>query len=271
MITPKPQNPPILISSWKSPIAKPNWRAHRPQRKPVTIAVGFLHDGGLLLCADTKVSGAIKENQSKIDVRVSNNGYCRVAFAMSGVDLNFSKSAVDKCWAYVQEKGIDFATDPIQKVAQAVEESLADFYTTYIFPHPDRQPNMPYLQLLIGIWLRDQVRLYVSYETLMRPVEQYECIGSASYLAKYLIGQYIKANPCRLDFADAELMATIAVRSAIEYDEACGGDAELLTISNDGTVNGPEPAGNEDFKFVEGMANLIWRFHRNFIHLGSRS
>jgi hypothetical protein len=65
-------------------------------------------------------------------------------------------------------------------------------------------------------------------------------------------------------------MATVAVRSAIEYDEACGGIAELLTIASDGTVNGPKPATKEDFQFVEGMNSLIWKFHRNFIHLGNR-
>lgn len=153
MIAPKPQKPPIPINQWSSPVHRQDWRAHRPQRKPVTIAVGFTYDGGLLLCADTKVSGVIKENQSKIDVRVSNNGYCKIAFAMSGIDLNFPKSAVEKCWEYVQTE-CDFATDSLESIAGAVERSFAQFYQDYIFPHPDRQPNMPYLQFLVGIWLR---------------------------------------------------------------------------------------------------------------------
>jgi hypothetical protein len=269
MISPKPQKPPIRIDQANHWLRRPDHPANRPKRNRLTIAVGFTHDGGLLLCADTKVSGAIKENQSKLDVRTSNNGYCRIAFAMSGIDLNFPKSAVEKCWEYVQ-KECDFATDSIEDVAEATETSLAEFYRDYIFPHPDRVPNVSYLQFLVGIWLRDRTRLYVSYETLLRPVERYECIGSASYLAKYLIGQYIKANPSRLDFADAELMATVAVRSAIEYDEACGGIAELLTIENNGTVHGPVPVAKESFRFVEGIANLVWKFHRNFIHLENR-
>jgi hypothetical protein len=231
----------------------------------MTIGIGFASDGGLLLCADTKVSGAIKENQSKIDLRVSSNGYCRIAFVMSGIDLNFPKSAVEKCWEFVQ--GVDFATDSMDTVAQAVEESLSGFYERYILHHPDRQPNAPYLQILVGIWLRNETRLYVSYETLFRRVDTYECIGSAAYLAKYLIQQYRKANPGQFDIEDAKLMATVAVRSAIEYDESCGGSPELLTITKDGMVNGPRPAAEETFQFVDRISDLIWRFHHNFVHL----
>lgn len=275
MIAPKPLTPPIRIDQSnprlrlrRSP--DPNHPANRPKRDRVTVAVGFAHQGGLLLCADTKVSGAIKENQSKIDVRVSNNGYCRIAFAMSAIDLNFPKSAVDKCWAHIEEKGIDFATASMETVAMAVEESLADFYAKYIFPHPDRQPDSLYLQFLVGIWLRDQTRLYVSYETLFRRVEEYECIGSASYLAKFLVRQYLDANHGQLDFRDAELMATFAVRSAIEYDEACGGIGELLSIANDGTVTGPKPVAEEDFQFIERISKRVWQFHHNFSHLNNR-
>lgn len=273
IISPKPINRSIRIDSQRHPseygleLAR---RLYRPQRKPVTIGIGFAYDGGLLLCADTKVSGAaIKDNQSKIDIRVSNNGYCKIAFAMSGVDLNFPKSALEKCWAHVQSK-CDFAVDSLETVVQTVEESLAVFYQNHVFPHPDRQPNSLYLEFLVGIWLRDQARLYISHETLLQPVPQYECIGSAAYLANYLIRQYLKANPGRLDFADSELLATFAVGSAIEYDEACGGVAELLTIASDGTVKGPQPLPKESFQFVEGMATLMWKFHRNFFHLDNR-
>ena len=270
MISPKPLSPKYDAApqlTGKLFVLDKNHPAYRHRRKSMTIGVGFTYDGGLLLCADTKVSGAIKENQSKIDVRTSNNGYCRIAFAMSAVDLNFPKSAVDKCWAHVQQK-VDFAVASMDAVVEEVERSLASFYETYIYPHPDRQPNSPYLQFLVGIWLRDETRLYVSYETLFRRVEEYECIGSAAYLAKFLIRRYLKANGERWDSTDAELMAEFAVGSAIEYDEACGGTPEILKITNDGTVTGPAPPGDISFKFVDGIANYIWQFHRNFIHSG---
>src|ERR1700677_3865297 len=220
MISPKPKLPPKDAApqlTGKLLVLDKNHPAYRHRRKSMTIGVGFAYDGGLLLCADTKVSGAIKENQSKIDVRTSNNGYCRIAFAMSAVDLNFPKSAVDKCWAHVQRE-VDFAVAQIDEVVEAVEQSLASFYENYIYPHPDRQPNSPYLQFLVGIWVRDETRLYVSYETLFRRVEEYECIGGAAYLAKYLIRQYLKANGGQWDYKDAELMAEFAVGSAIDYD-----------------------------------------------------
>ena len=96
----------------------------------------------------------------------------------------------------------------------------------------------------------------------------YEGIGSASYLAKFLIRQYLKANPGHLDSDDAKLLAEYAVWNAIGYDESCGGTPEILTIANDGTVTGPAPSGDMSFKFVDGISALFWKFHRNFIHLG---
>ena len=263
MILPKPLAPPLQINHWKNPSAR---KAYRPQRKPVTIAIGFAHESGLLFCADTKVTGLMKANESKIEHFRNENGDCSITFAMSSDDLNFPKMAVLKCWDSVRK--MNLSTASIDAVHDKAESSLAQFHRDHIYPHPDRSPTSIYFELLVGIWLRGERRLYRSHETVLNPIDQYDCIGSGAYLAKYLIGQYIKANPGRLDFKDAELLAEYAVGSSSEYDESCDGTPEMLTIANDGTVTGPAPTGDIYFKFVDGISNLIWKFHHNFIHLG---
>jgi hypothetical protein len=163
---------------------------------------------------------------------------------------------------------IDFSTASIETVHHGVQESLGDFYRDHIYPHPDRTPKSIYLEILVGIWLRGEMRLYKAHETVLNPISQYECIGSGAYLAKYLIQQYLKANGEHMDSKDAELMAAFAVRSAIEHDESCGGTPEMLTITNNGTVSGPTPVRNESFQFVDGISSLVWQFE---LALGMRT
>jgi hypothetical protein len=230
------------MNSQSLTIRRPCLHPLRLKRKkpPMTIAIGFAYDTGLLFCVDTKVSTDIKTNESKIEHRVSDDTMCSLTFAISSTDLNFPRTAIDKCWEYVRQ--MDFATVSIQAVHDAAEFSLAEFYRDHIYPHPDRTPGQLFLELLVGIWLRGKTRLYLSHETLLTPVDGYECIGSGAYLAKYLIRQYRTANPNTNSIQDAGLIANLAVESAIDYDEHCGGEAEMFIVRNSGTLDSICPA-----------------------------
>lgn len=264
MIAPKPF--PIRIdraNTWPRPRPK---KVFRPRRKPVTIAIGFAYDGGMLLCADTGVTGAAKLYQSKIERRVSDDGNCSMIFASSAVDLNFPLSAISKCWEAV--RGMDFKARSLEQVHHAAEFSLAEFYSTHIYPHPDRSPDAPYLQLLVGIWVRGEHCLYLSNETVLNPVAQYECIGAGAYLANYIVGQYFKANRGSNSLADAALISRHAVQSAIDYDHNCGGSPEMLIVRSDGTVaTGCMEIGYPDEKFIAGFGDLGWKMIHDLANL----
>jgi hypothetical protein len=243
---------------------KPAKLKFKRPRKPqsMTIATAFTYQGGMLFCADTMVTGASRLNQSKIVHHVSSDGLCSFTFASSAIDLNFPLSAISKCWEAVRD--MDFSVRSLEEVHHAAEFSLADFYSTHIYPHPDRQPESPYLQMLVGINLRGECGLYLSNETVLNAVEQYECIGAGAYLAKYLIGKYCKANQRVNSFQDAALIARYAVQSAIDYDGRCGGIPEFVVINTQGTVDRKSnglyfPNGD----FVEGLFDLNWKLlHR---------
>jgi hypothetical protein len=198
----------------------------------VTIAIGFVHDEGLLLCADTKVTGIIKANQSKIEHWHNKDRDCSLSFAISSEDLNFPKTAIKKCCAFV--KKMDPKTITLESVHDAAEFSLAEFYREHIYAHPDRTPCAVFLELLVAISVRGEMGLYVSHETVLNPVEIFECVGSGAYLAKYLIGKYSSANPGRLTHADAVVISRYAVQSAIDYDQNCGGTIEILNVGVSG-------------------------------------
>jgi 20S proteasome alpha/beta subunit len=205
----------------------------------MTVAVGFVFDEGYLFCVDTKISTTVKTNESKIIHYRYADGACATTFAISSDDLNFPRSACESCYEAVNK--INFATATIESVRKAIQSALGKFYKEHIFPHPDRSTGGLYIEMLVGIWLKHETRVFLSHETLLNSVDEYECIGSGAYLAKYLIRQYRKTNSrdpyFTLDFQDAAFIASVAVESAIGYDEGCGGEAEMIIAKNTGEVD----------------------------------
>ncbi len=256
---------PRIISP--KPLRRLDPKMRRPRRKPVTVAIGYVYDEGIVFCADTKVSTTIKTNESKLAFFCSSDGYCCMTFAMSSDDSTFPKSAVAACWEMV--KKMDFSTVTLQAVHDTAEFALAEFYRDHIYSHPDRTPGAVFLEILVGIWLRGETRLFVSHETLLNPVDDYECIGSGAYLSKYLIRQYRRANPDAVSLADAALISSFAVDAAIDYDEHCGGENEVLIVRNNGDVSNALDTVIYPNLLTGGLQRATWKLLHDLAHLES--
>jgi hypothetical protein len=205
------------------------------KRKLMTAAVGFVYDDGLVFAADTKVDYLVKGNESKLPFLTFDEGRCALQFAIASNDINFAKSAITRCAEMIDK--MDFSTATMDAIKNAAEFALAEFYRDHIFTHPDRMPSQLYMQMLVGICWRGETRLYVLHETVLLRVEKYECIGAGEYLSKYLIKQYERANPGRFSLADAAFLADVCIGEAIDYDDKCGGDAEVVVMRRNGEVD----------------------------------
>lgn len=241
-------------------IQRPDPRAYRLQRKLMTAAVGFVYDDGLVLAADTKVDYPVRGNESKLPFLTFDDSRCAFQFAVASNDINFAKSAITRCAELVEK--MDFPTATIDDIKNTAEFSLGEFYRAHIFNHPDRMPAQLYMQMLVGIWWRGETRLYALHETVLLRVEKYECIGAGEYLSKYLIKQYERANPGGFSLADATLLADLCIGEAIDYDDKCGGDAEVVVMRNNGEVDNSYPTAlypNHGLprKFRDGLWRLI--------------
>ena len=179
-------------------------------------------------------------------------------FAISSDDVNFPKAAILRCVEMIEK--MDFPTATMDAVRNAAEFSLGEFYKDHIYTHPDRAPEQVFMQMLVGIWLRNQTRLFVLHETVLIPVEEYECLGAGEYLSKYLIKQYRRANPEPFTVADATLLATFCVEEAIDYDERCGGEAEIVIMRNDGEIsNAHKTALYPNYKLPGAFRSETWK------------
>jgi len=235
----------------------------------MTIAIGFAYDEGMVFCADTKISTTIKTNESKIAFFVSSDRWCSLTFAISGADMEFARSSVDACWNLV--KGMKFSTATMEEVHKMAELGLADFYRDQIFEHPDRLSGAVTYKILVGIWLRGETRLFVTHETLLKRVDMYESIGSGSYLANFLIRQYRRANPGPVTLADAALISSFAVDAAIDYDEGCGGENEILIVRNDGDASNAYDTVIYPNMLVGGLQSQMWKLLHNLAHMKDKA
>lgn len=201
--------------------------------KAMTIAAGFVFDGGFILSADTKITRAIKTDESKLDYRVFDGKRCEVCTAFSASDVSYARAAVQVCLDAVSQSPVS----SVHSVRRTFETALADFYRRQIFSH--FEPRAVSFELLVGIRVDQDCQLFASSETLLNPVESYACIGAGGYLGNYCAREFLRANDDpdqMLTRSEAELIARYVVNRACDFDEGCGvaGEPESILIAREG-------------------------------------
>jgi 20S proteasome alpha/beta subunit len=204
-------------------------------REHMTIAACFKFDGGVLFCADTKITSDIKTNESKIFDKVYEGGYCVSVFVLTG-GIPFAKSVIAKCENRISK--LDHLQVTFGDIQEELQGVLSDFYQSHIYPHPDR-PAIDF-GLLIGVWLRGETRMFSTYDATVNVVREYECLGAGAYLAKYWIKQFLASQKRWEDqtrpLEDIALISTFALKSVMDYDESCGGEAQFLVMKENGEI-----------------------------------
>lgn len=238
----------------------------------MTIAAGFEFDGGIMLCADTKITADIKTNESKLFWEVYKEK-CVTAFAVSANDFGLAKAAVRECEDGIGK--IHFENADMATIRKSIESSLVKFYKTNIFPNPDFRAQM---EFLVGIWFRRETQLYVSNETVLNPVHGYECIGDGASLAKYLIKQAGIEKPryvgqYRPTLEEVGLVAGYALESTTEHIESTGGEVEYISLSDNAeqTIGFEGPPTYPSESLPSRLQKLMWEALRKLLHVEGRN
>jgi len=240
-------------------------KTKRRSRK-MTIAAGFVYDDGLVFCVDTKITTTIKTNESKLLWNQYAEGRCATVFAVSADDLKFAKSAVGFCAEAIGKSNFNDPTLNIESIRKTIQSALAKFYKEHVFPAQGALGTE--FAFLVGIWLNNETRLFSSHQTVLSSVFEYECLGTGSYLATYLIRQYLKANPGTMTLEDAALIATYAVDAVNDYDESCDGKPEFLIVRNNGDCgNAYDTAAYPDERLASSIQTETWRLMHNLAQI----
>jgi len=206
----------------------------------MTIAAGFRFSDGILLCADTQHTypGAMKLHASKI-VRASfaAQGGTLMAAAISG-NVPYAHMAVSHCERAILKKA------PVQmnsvELVLAVEDALEDFHQRHVYGHPGFQrAGGPDFQLLVALWPHadKNLTLLVSNDSAVTQVIDYECVGSGSFLAHYLIPTIFRHS--KMGLKDTVNIAVHVLRETKDYVDTCGGGSEFIVITKDGKFSPP--------------------------------
>jgi hypothetical protein len=196
----------------------------------MTIAAGFIHSGGIILCSDTQQEGgAIKFHGPKIGCFKCPGG--NVAIALAG-NVRFAISAIQKCEFHL-------ATVSAKDTISELEAVLEREYRRVVYDHPDygkpgKEESLGY-ELLISYWQKSSstTSLFITHDHVMESCfERVQAIGSGMELATVLARPFAYAL---LGEEQALILAAYVLARVKANVPGCGGDSQFVTMRNDGT------------------------------------
>jgi 20S proteasome alpha/beta subunit len=207
----------------------------------MTIAAGFKINDGILLCADTRLTGGIKLERSKLESFPIGDDV-NVALAFAGDDF-LMWNAIDDCRDKLLAKDADVSSLP--KIKQLVRDALRPLSQEY----PQER-----MQLLVAVRLGQDLNLLATSEARLKEVRVYECIGSGEALAHYILDTSFNR---KVSLPQARMLAAHALLAAKDVDEPCGGHSEMLLLRSDGSV---ETMAQRQ---VENLEDCIYQYRRH--------
>jgi hypothetical protein len=200
------------------------------RREAVTIAAGFRFNEGVLICADSKLSGNRQHYESKLITKHHPCGITSV-FSISG-RVRFARMAIAEC-----QRKIDSMLNPSKhEVLSAIEAVLIDMHQKHVHPHPDRNfSGGPAFTLLFALSLiGSRTELFVTDETAIDEVLTYDCIGTGEYLGHYIIGPRYRGATVGLE--RTIFTALTALERIKRYDPDCGGYSDFIVLYDSGAT-----------------------------------
>jgi hypothetical protein len=197
--------------------------------KRMTIAAGFWHRNGVLLCSDSQQEGgSTKIYGPKIGFFECPGGKIGIAFAGN---VRLALSAIDHCSSRLK------SVPPSDTVAE-LDAELETCYRRAVFSHPlyGKDEALGY-SLLISFWDRGRQAssMFVTQEhTMSACYDRFQAIGIGFELANVL------ARPFAFDEMEEEEVLALAAYVLAQVKEnvpGCGGISQFIAMRNDGAVS----------------------------------
>ncbi len=229
----------------------------------MTIAAGFHVSEGVLLCADTMYSSSMKVHQEKVFVHLCQG--CRLVFALAGHE-GYAKMAIEDCVDAVNS--MDRNTIGWPSVKASLRGVVKLVKEEYVDQRPIDEREGAKFDLLIAVWLPgwNRPKLLATSDSAIISVDSYECLGSGSYLARYIVGpSYTHQMAGHL----ALLLAVRALAETKKHDMGCGGNSSFTLVTNHGQIVslGEYPVWEME-KFLSVFDGSMNRVRSAFLQVG---
>jgi hypothetical protein len=175
-----------------------------------------------------------------------------VAFSFCGVQ-DYSLMAIQDCQTAILKR----ASKPqsMDELQDLIRIALRRLFKE----HTEMQPD-DVIELLIGAWTQsDGLRLLSTRRAAVFERKEYECKGSGSALARYLIGATYKEH---MGLRDVIIHATQVLAEVKSHDEYCGGQSELVVLDANGSLF---PIAPEEISYSEEYIGGYDKWARRFM------
>ena len=217
---------------------------------PVTITAGFRVDDGILLCADTMYTGGMKFYETKIFKTEIKGG--TVAFVLAG-SQDYGLMAIQNCQKALLKSG------PKLRSMDDIQDLISSTLMLLFKQHTEMQPE-DQVELIIGAWTKsDGLRLLSTRKAAVVARPQYECKGSGSYLARYLIDS---AYQPAMTLQNVIILAMQVLTAVKSYDEYCGGASELIVLDASGSLS---PVAHDEISISEKYISAYEKYARRLM------
>lgn len=220
----------------------------------MTIAAGFLHRDGILLCADTQQeTWAMKIHGAKLNHFECYAG--SVAYAFAG-NSDFAMAAIQGCKKRLQSAS---SGDPVIIAQKFLDKE----YRRVVFGNPGHtnDGSLHYAFLLAFCRPGSPAELYATNQTSMRQISSFACLGVGDALANHLIRPSFSTG---MSERGALHLAAYALAIVKRDVPGCGGSSMFLSLRNDGSIKEiyDNPVANqieENFKVYNLFTQqLLW-------------
>lgn len=241
------------------PFPKPfqNYKPERLLRRDaVTVVAGFRCNKGVVLCADTQETiGVSKRHVPKLRFEQIDG-----AGAMTGSDLGvafcgatdngaFVDKIVDSAWSSAKNQS------DIDNVCASIEKSIEDTYRH--FGGIYQSGFMPYAELIYGVKMGGESRLFNALGPVVNKKEDYCTGGVGAYLADFLSARMYA--PC-LTTQQCVILAAYILFQTKEHVDGCGGESHIAILREDAA------SGLVELKRVAAITENL---HRADLQLGN--
>ncbi len=201
----------------------------------MTIAAGFLCKDGVVLCADTLISGGIvSSHKSKIGGYRFRDGVAIFAFA-GHVDM--AEAAIQQC----EETLCTYSGKPRSRrdIAKEIRRVLAFEYKTHIIDNQYQGTVYDYSIIAAIQSDVDGLSLYCTAQTQMKSSRQgFELIGEGESIGLLAVRRFGDPRALRMSpYNRTALIAAYAIGEAKRHQEgSVGGGSVIIQLEKDGRV-----------------------------------
>ena len=209
----------------------------------MTIAAGFLHRDGIILCSDTQQEGGTTKYHGP-KIGVVDIPFGKIGFAFAG-NVDFAIAAIQSCGQRLKDTAPE---DTVRVLTETVESE----YRRLVFTHPDYHSGHLWYSLVLSLWdeSRGECSLWATQDhSIISCFENFRPVGIGTDLANVIVRPFMNDM---LSEEKALILMTFMMARVKETVPGCGGISQYVAMGHNGSASAVMNISLEEVEKVSG-------------------